>query len=228
MRYGAGMAVVRRKGTEKRRTGTENSKTRALLLEVTKRVMLDDGYAAVSSRRIAQDAGFTPALVHYYFPTLDDLFVAVFRQVAERQLERQQQSLQSPQPLHALWSFQVEKVGTALLMEFMALANHRKAIAGEIAYYTERFRQVQLEGLSGRLDEYDLDTADVPRVAVLVLLTSLSRTVVQERSIGVHTGLPETIELVERYLERLEGRPPKSGTRKGTRVPRRRRRSRPK
>ena len=63
--------------TAPRRMGTETSETRFLLLDITEQVMLQDGYAAVSSRRVAKDAGVAPALVHYYFGTLDDLFVAV-------------------------------------------------------------------------------------------------------------------------------------------------------
>src|SRR5439155_16543648 len=85
-----------------RRTGTETSKTRATLLDVTERLMRNEGYAAVSSRRVASEAGVTGALVHYYFPTLDDLFLAVFRRGAERNLERHARALESPRPLRAL------------------------------------------------------------------------------------------------------------------------------
>ena len=62
-----------------RRSGSETSETRTRLLDVTEQVMLADGYAAVTSRRVAADAGVTPALVHYYFKTIDDLFLAVIR-----------------------------------------------------------------------------------------------------------------------------------------------------
>ena len=58
-----------------RRMGTETSETRFRLLDITERVMIEDGYASVSSRRVAKDAGVTPALVHYYFATIDDLFL---------------------------------------------------------------------------------------------------------------------------------------------------------
>lgn len=205
-----------------RRIGSESSETRVSLLDATERVMLKDGYAAVSSRRIASEIGVTAALVHYYFPTLDDLFLAVFRRRAEQQVERQERFLKSAQPLHALWSFLTEPKGTALLMEFMALANHRKSIASEIAYYGERFRHIQLDVLPERLEEYGLDTTDVPPAAVLVLISGISRAIVQEKAIGMHTGLSATVDLVERYLERFEG-PPERGTRKRKRVTRRRR-----
>jgi TetR/AcrR family transcriptional regulator len=59
-----------------RRRGTETSETRSALLDVTEALMLEEGYAAVSSRRIAAEVGVTAALIHYYFRTLDDLFIA--------------------------------------------------------------------------------------------------------------------------------------------------------
>ena len=65
--------------------------------------MLDEGYAAVTSRRVAARAGLKPQLVHYYFRTMDDLFVALIRRGAEQNLEHQARALASPQPLRALW-----------------------------------------------------------------------------------------------------------------------------
>ena len=94
-----------------RRTGTESSKTRAVLLDVTEELMRTEGYAAISSRRVASEAGVTGALVHYYFPTLDDLFVEVFRRGAEQNLERHARALEKPQPLRALWGFSIEPAG---------------------------------------------------------------------------------------------------------------------
>ena len=57
-----------------RRLGTETSETRATLLDATEQLMLDSGYAAVSSRRVAADAGGRPAWGHYDFRTMAELF----------------------------------------------------------------------------------------------------------------------------------------------------------
>ncbi len=91
-----------------RRIGAEDSETRAALLDATEQLMLEDGYAAVSSRRIAGRAGLKPQLVHYYFRTMDDLFLAAFRRRAEAGLERQVQAIASEQPLRALWALSDE------------------------------------------------------------------------------------------------------------------------
>ncbi len=85
-----------------RRIGAESSASRGLLLDAALRLMVDEGYAAVTSRRVAAEAGLKPQLVHYYFRTMDDLFVAVVRRGAAQNLERQARALSSPQPLRAL------------------------------------------------------------------------------------------------------------------------------
>ena len=171
--------------------------------------------------RVAKDAGVAPALVHYYFGTLDDLFVAVMRRRGEQQLERLERFLQSSQPLRALWSLSSDPAGTTLMLEFMALANHRKTIRSELAAYAERFREMQIAALSSTLEGYGFESTDVPPLAVLVLLDSIGRLIVMEESMGMRTGLQETMDLVERYLDRFEG-PPEPGKRRRTLAHRRR------
>jgi len=89
----------------RRRVGSETSATRQGLLDSVERLMLDDGYAAVTYRAVAAKAGVTPALVQYYFPTLDDLFVATIRRRSEQNLGRLQKALRrgNKHPLRVLW-----------------------------------------------------------------------------------------------------------------------------
>ncbi|MEV1068500.1 TetR/AcrR family transcriptional regulator [Streptomyces sp. NPDC050263] len=188
-----------------RRSTTDNSETRKALLDVTERLMREEGYAAVSSRRVGREAGVTPALVHYYFATLDDLFLAVFRQGAEKNLSRHARVLESPQPLHALWEFSIEPSGTVLLTEFMALANHRKSIRSEIAEYAMRFRRLQLALLeSRRWGQPEPTGQEVPLPALLVVLGCLSRGLVMEDELGITEGHAETRALVEQLLSRFD------------------------
>lgn len=187
-----------------RRLGTEESRSRAALIDAAHRLMVESGYAAVTSRRVAAKAGLKPQLVHYYFRTMDDLFLAVFRKGAEQNLERQARALASAQPLRALWEFSNDPAGTALTMEFMALANHREVIRNEIAAYAEHFRQLQADVLGGVLKAYGVDIKRIPPLALLVFMTSLSRVLVLESALGMTTGHAEALALVEQFLARHE------------------------
>jgi AcrR family transcriptional regulator len=193
--------------TAARRIGAPDAKNRSVLLDAAEQLMLEEGYAAVTSRRVAQKAALKPQLVHYYFRTMDDLFLAAFRRRAEDGLRLQAQALQSPQPLWALWRFSTDPAATAVTMEYVALANHRKALKAEIAYYAERFREEQRKAMSTVLDRYGMDPADVPPLVWSVLITGVSQVLVMEQALGMSAGHSETVAFVERYLRRLEGEP---------------------
>jgi AcrR family transcriptional regulator len=193
--------------TSARRIGAPDAKNRGVLLDAAEQLMLEEGYAAVTSRRVAEKAALKPQLVHYYFRTMDDLFLAAFRRRAEEGLEAQAQVLQARQPLWALWRFSIDPAATAITMEFIALANHRKALKAEIAYYAERFREEQRKAMSVVLDRYGIDPVEVPPLVWSVLMTSVSRVLVIEQALGMSAGHAETVEFVERYLHRLEGDP---------------------
>ncbi len=188
-----------------RRVGTETSRTRALLLDVTERLLVEESFAAVTSRRVAADAGVNAALVHYYFPTLDDLFVAVYKRRTEHLVQRLTEDLRTDQPLWAMWEYNSDRTGTALASEFLALANHRTAIRAEIAEVAERLHAIQLDALSGVLERYGIDTEVVTPAAVVMLMVAIPRAMVIEEALGMTGGHQETRALVEHFLERLEG-----------------------
>ena len=197
----------------KRRIGREDSETRRLLLDVTQRLMRAEGYAAVSSRRVAALAGVKPPLVHYYFRTMDDLFLAVFRRGADANFRRQARALASPDPLRTLWAVISDPAETALTLEFAALARHRKAVRDEIAIHAERFRAAQVEALRALLAERGVASEELPAVGIAVLLESVANVLVMEKALGFTTGHAETRALVERFLDRLGSAPP--GGRRG-------------
>jgi TetR/AcrR family transcriptional regulator len=189
-----------------RRLGTETSKTRGVLLDAAERLMLEEGYAGVTSRRLAARAGLKPQLVHYYFRTMDDLFLALFRRGADQGLERQARALDSAQPLWSLWDLSRDPRGTALTMEFTALANHRKAIRAELSASAERYRASLLEAFRSVLARYGIDETEYPPIVCAVLLTSVSTfLVIEQAMLGMSTGHAETVAFVENLIARLEG-----------------------
>ncbi|GAA5052083.1 TetR/AcrR family transcriptional regulator [Nocardia callitridis] len=188
-----------------RRIGAPDAKNRGLLLDAAEQLMLDKGYAAVTSRRVAEAAGLKPQLVHYYFRTMDDLFLDVFRRRAEEGLAYQARLMDSDQPLWAFWDFSTQSAGTALTMEFVGLSNHRKTIRAEVARYAELFRTTQLEALENLMPRYEINLGDFPPSAILFFMTSLSRVLVMEQTLGMSSGHAEALAVVERELERLEG-----------------------
>ena len=186
-----------------------------MLIAATSQIMVEEGYAAATSRRVASQAGVKPALVHYYFPTMDELYMAVFRRGATIYQERQQKALASDRPLHAFWETLTEPKDTRLLLEFMGLANHRKEIRAEIAAWSERWRETQITALNFIVREHDIDTDEFPPAAIAVVIASIGRTLVLEEGLGTSGGHDAAVVLVHRFLERFEMPQPKASRGRG-------------
>lgn len=188
-----------------RRGNVGDPTTRNALLDAAQHVMLTEGYAAATTRRVAKEAGVNSALVSYYFDSLDGMFIALFRRGAERSFERLQLALASPQPLWGFWDLIHDRSNSASTMEFIALANHRKNIRDEIGDYSRRFRRAQLDALTGVLQGYGIDPEQWPASVVVLVLSSISRFMLIEEAFGVDVGHAETAARVEAFIQELEG-----------------------
>lgn len=170
--------------------------------------MLREGYAAVTSRRVAGEAGVTPPLVHYYFATLDDLFLAVLRRRAEEHLEQQAALLTAEAPLHALWAYSSDPAVVTFTTEFMALANHRKAIRGELAAYIDRFRGAQIEALEAAERDGRVDLGGMSAAGLVATLANAARGLAMETRLGSDSGHADAAQLVDRILTAARIEPP--------------------
>jgi TetR/AcrR family transcriptional regulator len=190
-----------------RRIGSEGSKTRAQLLDAAEFLLIEEGYAAVTSRRVAARAGLKPQLVHYYFRTMDDLFLAVFRRRADENVERAERAIAEDGSLRVLWQLNADPRGARFNIEFVALANHRKAIRTEIARYAERFRAVQLEALRAALGAFGLTDDEFPAIVALLLMTGVTQVMALEEALGVTAGHDVTRSFIERTIAGAEPQP---------------------
>jgi AcrR family transcriptional regulator len=195
-------------GTVARRIGAETSATRATILSATEALIREEGYAAVSTRRVAARAGLKPSLVHYYFPTTDDLLIAVSRKGAEESDEQMEAALRSDDPVRALWDYFKDSSRTAMALEFMALANHRPAVREHMAAHSTEMRRRQVNVID-RLVGAQLGERCAPAGLSLVL-AGIGRALVMEGGLGVTEGHAEAIAFVDRWLDTLL--PPASGS----------------
>ncbi len=189
-----------------RKARSTDNGARQRLIEATAKIMRDEGYAAATSRRVATEAGVKQALVYYYFPSMDDLFVEVLRAGAEVSLERMREALTHDDPLLTLWILNNDMRATALNTEFMALANHRKAIRTELKAFAERVRDIETAAVAVALRARGLDLDDYPPVAISMLIAQTARSLCNEDAVGVTLGHDELRAFVERQLELLTAR----------------------
>ena len=82
----------------------EQGETKSKILEAAFRRLATEGYAALSVREIAKDAGVNHALINYHFRTKDQLVIAVLDEANRRLLERQTRMYAEPGGFAEKWA----------------------------------------------------------------------------------------------------------------------------
>ena len=81
----------------------QGQSTRALLLAAASDLLREEGYAATSTRAVADRAGMRLSLVHYHFGSKRGLLLAVLEDLTERLLRRQQTMFSDERPFADQW-----------------------------------------------------------------------------------------------------------------------------
>lgn len=185
----------------KRRLGVATAENRARLIEAAEQLMIEEGYAAVTARKVAAGAGLKTQLVYYYFRDMDDLILEVVRRNSRRRLETFVRALAGPDPLRSVWVMNRDSTSAIFTTELLALANHRESIRTEVVATAREFRRLQIEAMEQLLAERNVDAGTVPAAAVVTIVTALSRAMAQDGALGVDEGYDAAVALVERGLD---------------------------
>jgi AcrR family transcriptional regulator len=62
---------------------------RTKLLDAAERLLVDVGHGAVTTRLLSKQAGLNQGLVHYYYGSMEEVFLAVLERFTERLIVRQ-------------------------------------------------------------------------------------------------------------------------------------------
>jgi AcrR family transcriptional regulator len=192
-----------------RRPRAATPEKRRRLLDAAELIMLRDGYAAVTSRRLEAETGLK---VHYHYGTLDELFIALVRRRGEGNVARLADALGSPEPLRAWWRLASDRRGSRLLVEITAAANHRPALQAEVAEFAREARRMQIDVLEEILDEYGIDREEFPPALIAAAMQGLAFAMAYDQVAGFDTAQREAAAAMDRFLDRLEaGRSAPSG-----------------
>ncbi len=186
---------------------SRNLKSRTAILAAAQQIIREDGYAALSSRRIAARAELKSQLVHYYFKTMDDLFLALFRDVEAQFFARMDAATASRRPLMAVWTVCKDLHGPRLTKEFVAMATHHEGLRGEIARSAERTRGILAAQIARALRANDISPEMWPPLALAALMDGAGRLLIADHALGATAGHAEVVDFIEAQIARLEHAP---------------------
>jgi AcrR family transcriptional regulator len=183
-----------------RRMGAVGSANWSAMLDAAERVLSDEGYAALSSLRIAEVAGFKQRLVYYYFQSMDALVTEMFRRMVVSETQRLTAIAASARPIRGFWNLARESRDTRLSAEFLALAHRNAELKKEVVDFVTFSRQLQITALekatSGR--------SDIPASAMVVLATNFALSLNREAALGIDLGHDSAEALITEILDRIE------------------------
>lgn len=183
--------------------GAQDSATSNLLLDATERVMRNEGYAAATSRRIAEEAGLKQKLVYYYFKSMDELLLAAFKRRTKRALDRIESEIASDRPIQAIWHSWNTTVDTKLVFEFFALGNHHEGIQQEVNRFMASARRMQAEAIARQFDEQGIDSGPMSPKALAFFLFSTALILGREAAMGMDEAHEDVLKFIDWGLGKL-------------------------
>ena len=189
------------------------SATAEAFLDAAERLLVDVGHARVTTRRLAAEAGANQGLVHYYFGSMDELFVQVLERFTERLVARQREMYGAEVPFlekwRTAWRFQEEDLRAGyskIWMELQALSWSKPVLRPRIARVNREWRAALSDAFTGAATEYGLDERAFPVEALVAMTMTFAQGFALERLEGIDEGHGELLDWIEGWLESLDER----------------------
>jgi AcrR family transcriptional regulator len=187
------------------------SATAESLLDAAERLLGEVGPAGITTRRLAAEAGANQGLVHYYFGSIDELFVQVLERFTERLAARQREMYAGDAPFiekwRAAWQFQEEDLEAGyskIWMELQALSWSRPELRPRVARVNSEWRRVLRDAFERAAEEYGLDEGQFPIEGLVSMTMTFGQGYALERLEGIDEGHAELLSWIEGWLEHLE------------------------
>jgi AcrR family transcriptional regulator len=179
------------------------------------------GYAKITTRRLGEAAGANHGLIHYYFGSMEQLFVRVLERYTVRLIERQRAMYAADVPFIEKWRTAMgfldedrESGYQKIWLELQALAWNRPELRERMAGVLERWRAVLTEAFGRAIVEYGIDTERFPVEGIVALVGTFNEGLILERLGGNFKAHDVLLQMVDRWLVSLEeakARRPQSG-----------------
>jgi len=187
------------------------AETESAFLDAAERLLIEVGYAGITTRRLAEEAGANAGLVHYYFGSMEEVFVRALERFTQRLIARQREMYAADVPFIDKWRTAMQYLDQDLAAgypkvwhELQALGWNRPEIRERVASVNGEWRVVLREAFGRALDEYGLDPDRYPLEAIVSLVMTFNVGIELERLSGIHDGHRELLAWVDSWLEKLE------------------------
>jgi TetR/AcrR family transcriptional regulator len=188
---------------------TARSAAEDALLDAAERLLVDVGYAGITTRKLAEEAGVNHGLVHYYFSSIENLLVRTLERFTERLIARQRALYAEDVPFVEKWRTAMRYLVSEdvayekVWYELQALAWNRPELRERVDHVNDAWREVLTEAFAEPRERYGIE---MPLEALVSLVITFNEGIILERLSGVETGHRELLEWIDGWLAAKEER----------------------
>jgi AcrR family transcriptional regulator len=184
------------------KTSTRSSAEEALL-DAAERLLVDVGYAGITTRRLADEAGVNHGLVHYYFGSNENLMVRALERFTERLIARQRDLYAADLPFVEKWRTAMRYLVSEdvtyekVWLELQALGWNNPDLRERLARVNAEWRAVLTEAFDQPRRELGIP---LPLEALVSLVMTFNLGIMIERLGGIGTGHRELLDWIEQWI----------------------------
>lgn len=173
------------------------------LLDAAERLLVDVGYAGITTRRLADEAGVNHGLVHYYFGSNENLLVRALERFTEGLIARQQELYAADMPFVEKWRTAMRYLVSEdvtyekIWLELQALAWNNADLRARLALVNAEWRAVLTEAFEEPHRELGVE---LPLEALVSLVMTFNVGIIVERLGGIETGHAELLDWIDQWL----------------------------
>jgi AcrR family transcriptional regulator len=175
------------------------------LLDAAERLLVDVGYAGITTRRLAEAAGVNHGLVHYYFSSNENLLVRALERFTERLIARQRQLYAADIPFVEKWRTAMRYLMSEdatyekIWLELQALAWNNPDIRERLARVNAEWRAVLTEAFEEPHRKLGIE---IPLEALVSLVITFNIGIMVERLGAIDAGHAELLDWIDAWLSR--------------------------
>src|SRR3954447_1266645 len=175
------------------------------LLDAAERLLVDAGYGAITTRRLAEEAGVNHGLVHYYFGSNENLLVRALERFTEGLIARQRDLYAAEMPFLEKWRVAIGYLVSEDLayekvwLELQALAWNHPDLRQRLARVNAEWRAVLTDAFADPHRELGIE---LPLEALVSLVMTFNIGMIVERLGGIDTGHAELLDWIDKWLSR--------------------------
>jgi AcrR family transcriptional regulator len=179
----------------------------ASLRDAAERLLVTEGHARLSTRRVAQEAKVNHGLVHYYFGSMEELLMQVLERFTATLIERQRAMYATDEPFlqkwREAWRYHEDDLAAGypkVWFELQAMAWNEPRMRERLVAVNKEWRKVLAAAFERARGELAVELP--PTDALVALVMMIAQGAQLERLLGIDGGHEALLAWIDDWLER--------------------------